>query len=114
MEFLVGQNSDCRLGLFLDRRFTLGIAAPAGVDECAVAFHDFAEAIVGDAAANAVLLATLAGVDQHRLLNEVQQVGRVLTYRRERNRTLLAGIPADHHGLVLVEVAWTELEAERN
>src|SRR6185436_1938826 len=66
------------------------------------------------AATDAVRFSALAGVDQHRLLDLVQQLGGVFPERCKRYRLLLACIAAHHHHLVLIEVAGTELETNGN
>ena len=91
------------------------LAAPAGVDEGALAVHQLAEIVVADALANAVLLAPVARGNEHVLLNAHQQVGHVFAERVERDRTLLALCRAARaRPGSFVEVARAKFQAQRD
>src|SRR5262249_57682933 len=58
-ELLIRENANRRLRLLLDLRLALFAAAPTGVDERALPFHQVLEIVVADLVADAVLLASL-------------------------------------------------------
>src|SRR6185437_8578598 len=95
-------------------RLARAVAAPAGVYERPLALHDLAEPVVRDATADAVLLAPRARGGEHVILDRAQQRRELGREMVQRDGLFGARIASHDHGLRFVQIAGTELDAQRH